>query len=169
MARPPYFGLVKRAMNRPPGPSDSWYKQHQETCGGDYVKIAGPPEKAKLGQEPVQKNKIIGWLKGSTACKGDDKGTPAEGSHRDQGQQESPVAVGPQTQGRKRRRDTADEGRAFGNGWGNSQDPIQIDDADDDDIMVVGENRQNMVVCPVCFDKIWETLINRHLDNEHGL
>ncbi len=26
---PPYFGLVKRAMNRPPGPTDWWWPKHQ--------------------------------------------------------------------------------------------------------------------------------------------
>jgi hypothetical protein len=27
--RPPYFGLVKRAMNRPPHPRDPWWETHQ--------------------------------------------------------------------------------------------------------------------------------------------
>eukprot|EP01054_Gregarina_sp_Poly1_P008261 Gregarina_sp_Poly_1__8260@NODE_481_length_8028_cov_336_122975_g389_i0_p2_GENE_NODE_481_length_8028_cov_336_122975_g389_i0NODE_481_length_8028_cov_336_122975_g389_i0_p2_ORF_typecomplete_len405_score37_45SprTlike/PF10263_9/3_6e25SprTlike/PF10263_9/5_6e03Peptidase_M76/PF09768_9/0_061Peptidase_M76/PF09768_9/6_5e03_NODE_481_length_8028_cov_336_122975_g389_i013612575 len=38
----PYFGFVKRAMNRPPGPSDWWYARHERECGGTYTKIAGP-------------------------------------------------------------------------------------------------------------------------------
>lgn len=25
---PPYYGIVKRAMNRAPGPNDNWYKEH---------------------------------------------------------------------------------------------------------------------------------------------
>ncbi|KAI9146585.1 SprT-like family-domain-containing protein [Paraphysoderma sedebokerense] len=29
--RPPYFGIVKRSMNRPPQPADSWYQRHVET------------------------------------------------------------------------------------------------------------------------------------------
>lgn len=40
--RRPFFGLVKRAMNRKPGPNDTWWKQHQDSCGGTFHKIAEP-------------------------------------------------------------------------------------------------------------------------------
>ncbi|KAK1928778.1 SprT-like domain-containing protein Spartan [Phytophthora citrophthora] len=40
----PYFGLVKRAMNRPPGPTDRWWADHQRSCGGSYTKIEEPAE-----------------------------------------------------------------------------------------------------------------------------
>jgi hypothetical protein len=39
---PPYFGIVKRAMNRAPGPRDPWWKEHEEKCGGVYTKIKEP-------------------------------------------------------------------------------------------------------------------------------
>lgn len=45
--RRPFFGLVKRAMNRKPGPNDTWWKQHQETCGGTFNKISEPDPKNK--------------------------------------------------------------------------------------------------------------------------
>ncbi|KAG2228724.1 SprT-like family-domain-containing protein [Thamnidium elegans] len=45
--RPPYFGLVKHSTNRPPKPTDTWYKDHQLTCGGTYTKIASLPPKRK--------------------------------------------------------------------------------------------------------------------------
>ncbi|CAK4030392.1 hypothetical protein AC578_7645 [Lecanosticta acicola] len=68
--RPPFFGLVKRSMNRAPGKSDFWWKQHEEECGGKYEKIAEP----ELSKEQVaklsglaragrQRSKIDGWLK----------------------------------------------------------------------------------------------------------
>jgi hypothetical protein len=58
---PPYFGIVRRAMNRPPGPSDNWYLDHQARCdGGTWVKISEPPPKEKKG---VQKTKIDRWVK----------------------------------------------------------------------------------------------------------
>ncbi|KAK4316054.1 hypothetical protein Pmani_012759 [Petrolisthes manimaculis] len=41
-SRRPYFGLVKRAMNRVPGPRDPWWQKHQDTCGGTYTKIQEP-------------------------------------------------------------------------------------------------------------------------------
>ncbi|CAK5078646.1 unnamed protein product [Meloidogyne enterolobii] len=38
--RAPYYGWVKRAVNRKPGPYDYWWKQHQMDC--DYVKVKEP-------------------------------------------------------------------------------------------------------------------------------
>ncbi|CAJ0962301.1 unnamed protein product [Ranitomeya imitator] len=32
--RPPYYGYVKRAMNRAPSKLDPWWADHQRTCGG---------------------------------------------------------------------------------------------------------------------------------------
>lgn len=147
--KPPYFGLVKRAMNRPPGPSDSWYRLHQETCGGEFTKIAGQPEKTK-GKE-VQKNKIVGWLKaGESKCAGSNGAGVA--------QKKGGPTVSSSGQGKKRRRDTDDVGNEGGS----------LGDDDDDDVMIVSQS-QTMVVCPVCFDKIWVSSINQHLDTFHGL
>jgi hypothetical protein len=41
--RPPFFGLVRRAMNRAPSVNDPWWSSHAASCGGTYKKIAGPP------------------------------------------------------------------------------------------------------------------------------
>ena len=40
--RPPYYGMVKRAMNRAPSPRDPWWADHQRTCGGTFTKIKEP-------------------------------------------------------------------------------------------------------------------------------
>ena len=40
--RPPFFGTVKRAMNRAPSAQDRWWAEHQKTCGGTYSKIKEP-------------------------------------------------------------------------------------------------------------------------------
>ncbi|KAG0223539.1 hypothetical protein BGW42_005817 [Actinomortierella wolfii] len=40
--QPPYFGIVRRSMNRPPQPADRWWAEHQLTCGGKYTKISEP-------------------------------------------------------------------------------------------------------------------------------
>jgi predicted SprT family Zn-dependent metalloprotease len=50
----PYYGYVRRAMNRPPGKSDPWWDRHQEKCGGTFVKIAGDENK----KEKKEKVKI---------------------------------------------------------------------------------------------------------------
>ena len=35
----PYYGWVKRSMNRAPGKNDTWWDQHEKNCGGiQYVK-----------------------------------------------------------------------------------------------------------------------------------
>lgn len=66
--RPPYYGIVRRAMNRAPSPRDTWWADHQRTCGGTYTKIKEPDNygakksgKAKQGkgekESGVAKNK----------------------------------------------------------------------------------------------------------------
>lgn len=35
----PYFGWVRRAMNRPPGKYDRWFSDHEKNCGGKFSKI----------------------------------------------------------------------------------------------------------------------------------
>lgn len=39
---PPYYGIVKRSMNRPPQKADHWFQEHQAECGGTFTKIDGP-------------------------------------------------------------------------------------------------------------------------------
>ena len=29
-------------MNRAPGPNDRWWSQHQQTCGGSFIKVKEP-------------------------------------------------------------------------------------------------------------------------------
>ncbi|XP_014663233.1 PREDICTED: uncharacterized protein LOC106805952 [Priapulus caudatus] len=48
--RPPYFGIVRRAMNRAPSFRDTWWSQHQSTCGGKYTKIKEPDDYGKKGK-----------------------------------------------------------------------------------------------------------------------
>lgn len=38
----PFYGYVKRSMNRKPQPADSWWKDHQRYCGGEFIKISEP-------------------------------------------------------------------------------------------------------------------------------
>ncbi|XP_022195943.2 DNA-dependent metalloprotease SPRTN isoform X2 [Nilaparvata lugens] len=61
--RPPFMGLVKRTMNRAPGPYDSWWTTHQATCGGTFIKVREPTN-TKLKQ--VQPNVSGNLTKGGT-------------------------------------------------------------------------------------------------------
>lgn len=72
----PYFGMVKRSMNRPPGKSDSWFARHDADCGGEWTKIAEPEmtkdQVAKLGglqRAGLEKNKLDAWVKDGKAKK----------------------------------------------------------------------------------------------------
>ena len=40
--RPPYFGLVKRSMNRAPSARDPWWNRHVSMCGGNFHKTQEP-------------------------------------------------------------------------------------------------------------------------------
>ena len=154
-------------MNRPPGPNDTWFRQHQETCGGDFIKTVAPPEKAKHSQQPEHKNKIFGWLKTPIGYKGGSKvGGAVEEDREGQGQVLPPVLVVP---GKKRKRETGDEASRL---RGSAQHQILMGEGPDNDeepsMLSKSTHNLNMVVCPICFDKVWELSINSHLDSQHG-
>ncbi|XP_062293286.1 DNA-dependent metalloprotease SPRTN [Scomber scombrus] len=49
--RKPYFGYVKRAMNRAPSSLDPWWEDHRRTCGGTYTKVKEPEGYGKKGKK----------------------------------------------------------------------------------------------------------------------
>lgn len=77
--RPPYYGIVRRAMNRAPSPRDTWWSDHQRTCGGTYTKIKEPENygakknsKSKQGKSDAE----AGGVKGKGHVRGgSDSGT----------------------------------------------------------------------------------------------
>uniref|UniRef100_A0A7S1C475 SprT-like domain-containing protein n=1 Tax=Bicosoecida sp. CB-2014 TaxID=1486930 RepID=A0A7S1C475_9STRA len=80
----PFFGIVKRAMNRAPSPRDPWWERHQSTCGGTWTKIREPE-----GYQAKRKGKVKGKDKSkpagaATAGAGDANG-PGEGMGDDAG------------------------------------------------------------------------------------
>ncbi|XP_007528970.1 DNA-dependent metalloprotease SPRTN-like [Erinaceus europaeus] len=46
----PYYGYVRRAINRAPSARDCWWAKHQKTCGGTYIKIREPKNYSKKGK-----------------------------------------------------------------------------------------------------------------------
>eukprot|EP00745_Piridium_sociabile_P035862 TRINITY_DN63270_c0_g1_i2.p3 TRINITY_DN63270_c0_g1~~TRINITY_DN63270_c0_g1_i2.p3 ORF type:complete len:133 (-),score=7.49 TRINITY_DN63270_c0_g1_i2:170-568(-) len=46
--RAPFFGFVKRAMNRRPAAHDTWWNDHARSCNGTFVKIASPENVQKI-------------------------------------------------------------------------------------------------------------------------
>lgn len=72
----PYFGTVRRAINRAPGPSDFWWMEHQQSCGGQFIKIKEPEnfktKNTKNNQKSIsvstnthKENNLTKWLKNS--------------------------------------------------------------------------------------------------------
>uniref|UniRef100_A0A673B1D5 DNA-dependent metalloprotease SPRTN n=1 Tax=Sphaeramia orbicularis TaxID=375764 RepID=A0A673B1D5_9TELE len=55
--RRPFFGYVKRAMNRAPSHLDPWWEDHRRTCGGTYTKIKEPEGYSKKGKTGEKKDK----------------------------------------------------------------------------------------------------------------
>ncbi|XP_015428460.1 PREDICTED: sprT-like domain-containing protein Spartan [Dufourea novaeangliae] len=62
----PYFGTVRRAMNRAPGPNDFWWKEHQQTCNGQFIKIKEPENFKAKGSKNKEKVKPAAKSNGST-------------------------------------------------------------------------------------------------------
>ncbi|KAM3603376.1 uncharacterized protein V6R79_020988 [Siganus canaliculatus] len=54
--RRPYFGYVKRAMNRAPSSLDPWWGEHKRTCGGTYTKVKEPEGYSKKGKKDGKKD-----------------------------------------------------------------------------------------------------------------
>ncbi|XP_053878939.1 DNA-dependent metalloprotease SPRTN isoform X1 [Malaclemys terrapin pileata] len=57
-SRKPYYGYVKRAMNRAPSARDFWWSDHQQTCGGTFSKVKEPENYSKKGKEKTQLAKL---------------------------------------------------------------------------------------------------------------
>ncbi|MCJ8749935.1 hypothetical protein PDJAM_G00193280 [Pangasius djambal] len=71
--RRPFFGYVKRAMNRAPSDKDPWWGDHRRTCGGTFTKIKEPENYGKKGKSEEKKDK-------NAAKKPGDKSTAGSGS-----------------------------------------------------------------------------------------
>ncbi|XP_010705401.2 sprT-like domain-containing protein Spartan, partial [Meleagris gallopavo] len=56
--RRPYFGYVKRSMNRAPSARDFWWAEHQENCGGTFTKVKEPENFSKKPKEKTDTEKL---------------------------------------------------------------------------------------------------------------
>jgi hypothetical protein len=141
-SQPPYFGLVKRSMNRPPSKSDSWWTKHQEECGGTYTKISEPDlTKAQLNAMSAkdragrQKNKIDAWIQTAIKISSAQIATPDT-----DGARHAPLS-GERLSKRHAPVDDHTEPRA----------------------------KKIEVACPICGERLDESSINKHLDLKHAL
>ena len=72
--KPPFFGVVKRAMNRAPSPNDYWWENHQRTCGGTYTKIKEPEGYGESKSRKRDNGASVGKTRGG-GDKGKDTGS----------------------------------------------------------------------------------------------
>merc|ERR1719186_185461 len=56
--KPPFYGMVKRSMNRAPGTSDRWWGEHARSCGGTFTKIKEPEGFGKKGKKDKDNSQI---------------------------------------------------------------------------------------------------------------
>jgi hypothetical protein len=159
--QPPYFGHVKRSMNRPPGKGDTWWGKHEIECGGTYTKIQEPEltkkqrnamsSKERAGR---QKNKLDSWVNVST------KRERTEGDTSDQ-----PIELGGEdetsasTSSKRKASTLVAEDLAKEGGQKRTRAA-----AAEDKLAVASET---MVQCPICVQTIAEAQINQHLDTVH--
>ncbi|KAM9495938.1 DNA-dependent metalloprotease SPRTN isoform 2-T2 [Clarias gariepinus] len=81
--RKPFFGYVKRAMNRAPSARDPWWEEHRRTCGGTYSKIKEPENYGKKGKNEEKKGKNEEKKEKSASKKPGDKIKPAGSGSQD--------------------------------------------------------------------------------------
>jgi len=65
----PFYGYVKRSINRPPGPNDTWWANHKAICNGNFIKVKEPEgygikKKKEIPKQSVKPiNKITNFIK----------------------------------------------------------------------------------------------------------
>lgn len=165
-SQPPYFGLVKRSMNRPPGKSDNWFTRHEAECGGTYEKVQEPaPTKKQLDSMTAkeragrQKNKLDGWFTaGSKRSVLSDVGSSSKPINMDDDDESSNGVPTVQKKASKRVVDDVVSLESYV-----SKKRARVDD--DDDLVV---NKTLLVECPICNLQVAESIINEHLDVVHA-
>lgn len=148
--QPPFFGQVRRSMNRAPGKTDNWWARHTAECGGTYTKISEPELTKKQlqnlsGKERAgrQKNKLDSWIKptknGSVEGHTSDE-TMAPGEEDETSRAKDAVVSSSACQKRRL-------------------------NMDEDDVVIVV--KRTLVECPICTMRVADTEINDHLDALH--
>ncbi|KAI2487907.1 SprT multi-domain protein [Pyrenophora tritici-repentis] len=164
--QPPYFGLVKRSMNRAPGRSDTWWERHQAECGGAYTKIQEPaPTKKQLDAMSAkeragkQKNKLDSWItvgaKKGTATEGDTSGRSIDASTEDK------TSTAVSSRGKTATSSIGDVvSPASASTSSQATQKRQRSDTDGDPVT----QKRLLVNCPICNLRMAESDINEHLD-----
>ncbi len=58
--RPPFYGIVRRAINRAPSSRDPWWSNHVTSCGGTFMKIKEPEGYSEKKSRKPKKDSTLG-------------------------------------------------------------------------------------------------------------
>jgi hypothetical protein len=153
--QPPFFGQVKRSMNRAPGKGDTWWAKHVAECGGTYTKVSEPELTKKQlqnlsGKERAgrQKNKLDKWVTSTRKeSNADGEATKKlDSPDKDDGMSSSLVV------------EVVTKSSASSAGQKRSHSA-------DDSVPIVA--KKTLVECPICAMRVADVEINDHLDVLH--
>ncbi|KAH7388796.1 SprT-like family-domain-containing protein [Pyrenochaeta sp. MPI-SDFR-AT-0127] len=166
--QPPYFGLVKRTMNRVPGKSDTWWAKHQVECGGIYTKIQEPaPTKKQLDALSMkeragrQTNKLDSWVTVGAKRKAEVEGETSPQTIN------AETKSSTKTQKVKKIATTMEIDKIFRPEASSRISEVgqKRSRASDDEVPIV--EKKLLVECPICNLRLAESEINEHLDVVH--
>jgi len=72
--------MVKRSMNRAPGPYDRWFAEHQANCGGTYTKVKEPEGYGQKKSKKETKEKVPKGQKDIRSLFGGNSSSQSQGS-----------------------------------------------------------------------------------------
>uniref|UniRef100_A0A1I7T675 Protein with SprT-like domain at the N terminus n=1 Tax=Caenorhabditis tropicalis TaxID=1561998 RepID=A0A1I7T675_9PELO len=172
--RRPFFGYVKRTCNRAPGPNDRWWIQHQQSCGGEFLKVK-EPDGASVKSVTPSKVTLDDFFKKKTS--------PTNPRFTGSGQK-----LGGTSSSSSLLNSNAKTGVRLGGSSGTSRllppikftspptrspEVICISDSDDDQVTNDEDDvleisfvlSATTVICPSCNEEVLETMIHSHLDS----
>lgn len=155
----PFYGCVKRSMNRAPGPYDRWWANHQANCSGIFIKVKEPEGYGLKKKTPVPKaikpvNKITNFIKifDSPITKVSHDGSELNSKLNDNNQ----IL---QHDNFKSPTNKISEHSAEISSKSNGSDK----ETDQQDICI--ENEDETTLCPICNEPVFTDWLNSHLQN----
>lgn len=188
--RGPYFGEVRRAVNRAPGKRDEWWDRHERERRGKFKKVAGPGAwgaiEKLITKKPTENDEE---KNGAKEVQVKEAKTPSRGIHGKRKLEDGWVTETPTRKSSAKRKTVMDA-------WvvrtptspGNSANRRMTGEFADqpDEVLTPSKGRSrsptqailnivpdihpddSLVDCPICPARIMEGNINRHLDKVHG-
>lgn len=207
----PFYGYVKRSMNRAPSKNDLWWAEHQAKCKGTFEKISEPEPKVKPTKQPMtksekkppavlidtQNSKLDNFFKKQPVIKPENNKESKPVSIpkplvKPEWTSKRPIEAFFVTAGQTKRKSSSSEGGR------SSPEVVCLDDSSDhecyssssssspqilttipsvkmskkeeplyvhDDHKVVINKSEQLVECPVCFERFCADLVNLHVNS----